>query len=61
MGAACADQPRRRLDDPAEAGQILSTAYFSTVLRWIDSEPPPFSLTAQLDKMLDIILRGLLV
>jgi AcrR family transcriptional regulator len=47
--------------DPALAGQILSTAYFSTVLRWIESEPPPFSLTEQLDKMLDIVLRGLLV
>lgn len=46
--------------DPALAGQILSTAYFSTVLRWIESEPPPFPLTEQLDKMLDIILRGLL-
>jgi len=47
--------------DPAQAGQILSTAYFSTVLRWIDAEPPPFPLIEQLDKMLDIILRGLLV
>lgn len=46
--------------DPAQAGQILATGYFSTVLRWIQSEPPPFSLTAQLDKMLDIVLRGLL-
>ena len=46
--------------DPALAGQILSTAYFSTVLRWIESEPPPFSLHEQLDKMLDIVLRGLL-
>lgn len=46
--------------DPALAGQILSTAYFSTVLRWIDAEPPPFSLTAQLGRTLDIVLRGLL-
>ena len=46
--------------DPALAGQILSTAYFSTVLRWTDTEPAPFSLTEQLDKMLDIVLRGVL-
>jgi AcrR family transcriptional regulator len=46
--------------DPALVGQILSTAYFSTVLRWIESEPPPFSLNEQLDRMLDIVLRGVL-
>lgn len=46
--------------DTALAGQILTTAYFSSVLRWIDAEPPPFSLTQELDKTLDIVLRGLI-
>jgi AcrR family transcriptional regulator len=46
--------------DAAQAGGILAIGYFSTVLRWIAAEPPPFSLPAELDSMLDIVLRGLL-
>lgn len=50
-----------RLDaDAAQAGAILAIGYFSTVLRWIAAEPPPFSLPDQIDSMLDIVLRGLL-
>jgi len=44
----------------AQAGGILAAGYFSTVLRWIDAEPPPFSLADQIDGMLDIVLRGVL-
>jgi AcrR family transcriptional regulator len=44
----------------AQAGVILAIGYFSTVLRWIAAEPPPFSLPEELDSMLDIVLRGLL-
>jgi AcrR family transcriptional regulator len=46
--------------DAAQAGVILAIGYFSTVLRWIAAEPPPFSLPDQIDGMLDIVLRGLL-
>lgn len=46
--------------DAAQAGLILAIGYFSTVLRWIAAEPPPFSLPGQIDSMLDIVLRGLL-
>jgi len=46
--------------DAAQAGVILAIGYFSTVLRWIAAEPPPFSLPDQIDSMLDIVLRGLL-
>jgi AcrR family transcriptional regulator len=46
--------------DAAQAGVILAIGYFSTVLRWIVADPPPFSLPDQIDSMLDIVLRGVL-
>ncbi len=46
--------------DAVLVGAILAAAYFTTVQRWISTEPPPFNLTDQLDGMLDILLRGLL-
>ena len=46
--------------DAVLVGAILAAAYFTTVRRWISTEPPPFNLTDQLDGMLDILLRGLL-
>ena len=46
--------------DAVLAGAILAAAYFTTVQRWISTEPPPFNLTEQLDGMLDILLRGLM-
>jgi AcrR family transcriptional regulator len=46
--------------DAAQVGAILAVGYFSTVLRWISAEPPPFSLPHELDGMLDIVLRGVL-
>lgn len=46
--------------DAVLAGAILAAAYFTTVQRWISTEPPPFNLTDQLDGMLDILLRGLM-
>lgn len=46
--------------DAAQAGAILASGYFTTVLRWIAAEPPPFGLAEQLDRMLDIVLRGVL-
>ncbi len=46
--------------DPAQAGAILAAGYFTSVLRWISTDPPPFSLPEELSGMLDIVLRGLL-
>jgi AcrR family transcriptional regulator len=46
--------------DAAQAGAILASGYFTTVLRWIAAEPPPFSLADQLEAMLGIVLRGVL-
>jgi AcrR family transcriptional regulator len=46
--------------DASQAGALLATGYFSTVLRWIAAEPPPFALSDQFGRMLDIVLRGLL-
>jgi AcrR family transcriptional regulator len=44
---------------PAQTGQLLWIGYLSTVLRWIEADPS-FSLTEQLESMLDIVLRGVL-
>jgi patatin-like phospholipase/acyl hydrolase len=43
----------------SSARQLLR-AKFTTVLRWISADPPPFSLPEELSGMLDIVLRGLL-
>ena len=45
--------------DSGQAGTLLSAAYFTTVLRWIDAEPEPFDLPKHLDGMVDMVLRGL--
>ncbi|MFG2022257.1 TetR/AcrR family transcriptional regulator [Streptomyces sp. NPDC048825] len=46
--------------DPDQAGALLASCYFSSVLRWIREEPPPFDLPGRLDGALDIILLGIL-
>ncbi|KOU77155.1 hypothetical protein ADK57_03240 [Streptomyces sp. MMG1533] len=50
----------RRTVDSTQAGALLASCYFSSVLRWIREEPPPFDLPVSLDAALDIVLRGLL-
>ena len=50
----------RRAVDSDQAGALLAACYFSSVLRWIRDEPPPFDLPRSLDSALDIVLRGLL-
>ncbi|MGN9758143.1 TetR/AcrR family transcriptional regulator [Streptomyces sp. SD31] len=50
----------RRTVDSDQAGALLASCYFSSVLRWIREEPPPFDLPLRLDAALDIALRGLL-
>lgn len=47
--------------DPEETGALLSAGYFTTVLRWIASEPAPFLLPEHIEHMLDIVLRGILI
>ncbi|MGI5193316.1 TetR/AcrR family transcriptional regulator [Streptomyces sp. CA-288835] len=46
--------------DPEQAGALLASCYFSSVLRWIREEPAPFDLPGRLDGALDIILLGIL-
>lgn len=46
--------------DPQLAGLLLATGYFATLTQWIDSEPPPYDLTEQLLRMVDLILSGVL-
>ncbi|MEO6082685.1 MAG: TetR/AcrR family transcriptional regulator [Umezawaea sp.] len=46
--------------DPAQVGSLLAAGYFAAVLQWINVEPAPFDLAAYLDRMLDIVLRGVL-
>ncbi|MDO0932233.1 TetR/AcrR family transcriptional regulator [Streptomyces sp. DG2A-72] len=46
--------------DPGQAGALLAACYFSSVLRWIREEPPPFDLPGRLVGALDIILLGAL-
>ncbi|MFI5952989.1 TetR/AcrR family transcriptional regulator [Cryptosporangium sp. NPDC051539] len=45
--------------DPELAGLLLATGYFATLTRWIDTDPP-FDLTEQLLRMLDLVLTGVL-
>ena len=45
---------------PEQVGALLSSVYFSTILRWIADDPPPFDLGSQLEAMLNIVLEGLL-
>ena len=47
--------------DCEQAGQLLAACYFTTILRWIRTEPAPFDLQQRLAGALGIILRGLLV
>ncbi len=45
---------------PELAGLLLATGYFVTLAQWIEVEPAPFNLGEQLQRMLEIILSGLL-
>ncbi|MFJ8113812.1 TetR/AcrR family transcriptional regulator [Streptomyces sp. NPDC096132] len=47
--------------DPGEVGSLISAGYFAGVLRWTATEPEPFDLRGRLDRMLDIVLDGVLV
>ncbi|MET7609106.1 TetR/AcrR family transcriptional regulator [Streptomyces avermitilis] len=63
--AKIAEEGRRRGEvrpqvDPDQAGALLASCYFTSVLRWIREEPPPFDLPVRLDEALDIILLGIL-
>ncbi|MFC8672161.1 TetR/AcrR family transcriptional regulator [Streptomyces griseorubiginosus] len=50
----------RRGVDPAEAGSLIAAGYFAGVLRWTAADPEPFDLRERLDRMLDMILLGVL-
>ncbi|MFI1035515.1 TetR/AcrR family transcriptional regulator [Streptomyces sp. NPDC020951] len=64
--ARIVEQGQRRREvredvDCEQAGQLLAACYFTTILRWIRTEPAPFDLHQRLVGALDIILLGLLV
>ncbi|WP_405970547.1 TetR/AcrR family transcriptional regulator [Streptomyces sp. NBC_00988] len=46
--------------DPGEAGSLVAAGYFASVIRWAGAEPQPFDLRVRLDRMLDIVLGGIL-
>lgn len=46
--------------DAAQAGGLLSAAYFVTVLRWADAEPEPFDLAERIGSLVGMVLDGLL-
>lgn len=46
--------------DASQVGRLLALAYFSAVARWVDSEPAPFDLAAELASVLDVVVDGAL-
>jgi AcrR family transcriptional regulator len=42
-----------------QVGVVLAATYFSTVLQWTATDPPPFDLDLRLQQTLDLVLRGL--
>ncbi|NNN29696.1 TetR/AcrR family transcriptional regulator [Streptomyces sp. S3(2020)] len=46
--------------DPGEAGSLIAAGYFAGVMRWTGEEPEPFELRQRLERMLDIVLEGIL-
>jgi AcrR family transcriptional regulator len=45
--------------DADQAGKLLAAGYLLTLTSWINAEPEPFDLRAELLKMLDVVLRGM--
>lgn len=43
---------------PGQIGRLLALGYFSAVMRWIDVEPAPFDLAADLAALLETVLAG---
>lgn len=50
----------RAVADPALAGMLLATSYFTVLTRWAGEDPAPFDLTGELLRMLDLVLSGTL-
>lgn len=46
--------------DAVQAGSLLAAGYFSGILRWTAEDPPPFDLPDRLDRVIDIVLAGIL-
>ncbi|HEX4251580.1 MAG TPA: TetR/AcrR family transcriptional regulator [Pseudonocardia sp.] len=47
--------------DADQGGQLLAAGYLITLTSWISTEPEPFDLDRELLKMLDVVLRGMVV
>ncbi|MFJ8113806.1 TetR/AcrR family transcriptional regulator [Streptomyces sp. NPDC096132] len=46
--------------DHLPTAALLAAAYFSVVLRWTTTDPPHFDLARRLDRVLELILTGIL-
>jgi AcrR family transcriptional regulator len=44
--------------DPEWVGRLLALGYFSSVSRWIATEPAPFRIADDLERLLDAVLLG---
>lgn len=51
----------RRDVDAGQAGILLAAGYFTNLTNWISVEPEPFDLGEQLQNLLAIVLRGIVV
>jgi AcrR family transcriptional regulator len=47
--------------DADQAGMLLAAGYLLTLTSWISADPEPFDLRHELLKMLDVVLRGMVV
>lgn len=60
LATAQSDGQLARDLDPESAGRLIATAYFATLTAWIDTDPAPFDLTAELVSVIHLVLHGLL-
>jgi AcrR family transcriptional regulator len=44
--------------DPEWVGRLLALGYFSSVSRWIATDPAPFPIADDLERLLDTVLQG---
>jgi len=45
--------------DPHQAGEMLASTYFATIIRWADEDPPAFDLTEALTGSARLLLQGI--
>jgi AcrR family transcriptional regulator len=45
--------------DPGQVGAMLAAMYFSTIIRWVDHDPPEFDLAETLVSSVHLLLHGI--